>query len=208
MILRLFPKKVDFFGLFEKQASYAVEAARVFKEIIADGKITDDEVKRMHAIEQKADEAAHHIIEQLNKTFITPFDREDIHSLAVELDDVIDMIYTITSRLKVYRLSGIYPNLIKFSQVIEESVIAISHAIKAMHNIKNLKAVSDACVEINRLENVGDAMRDEMLTELFDNEKDHIAVIKWKEIYQEAETILDICEDVAHMVQSIMLKQA
>jgi uncharacterized protein Yka (UPF0111/DUF47 family) len=77
-----------------------------------------------------------------------------------------------------------------------------------MHDLKHLKAVADACVEINRLENVGDAMRDSMLTELFDNEKDYIAVLKWKEIYQEAETLLDICEDVAHRVQSICLKQA
>ena len=80
--------------------------------------------------------------------------------------------------------------------------------MKALRNMKNIKSVSDSCVEINRLENVGDAMRDEMLGELFDKEKDPITIIKWKEIYQDAETVLDICEDVAHVVESIMVKQA
>ena len=208
MILQFFPRKVDFFALFEKQVSYAVEGAAAFKIIVGSGVVGETQVEEMHAIEQRGDEAAHFIIDQLNKTFITPFDREDIHTLAVELDDVIDMIYTITSRLKVYKLSGVNPNLVKFAQVIEESVIAIAQAIKGMHDLKHLNVIAEACVEINRLENVGDAMRDSMLTELFDNEKDFIAVLKWKEIYQEAETLLDICEDVAHRVQSICLKQA
>ncbi len=208
MILQLFPKKVDFFALFEKQIGFAVEGAAEFKAIVGRGVIGPEEVEKIHAIEQKGDEAAHAIINQLNKTFITPFDREDIHTLAVELDDVIDMIYTITSRLKVYKLNGVNPNLVKFAQVIEESVQAIAQAVKGMHDLKHLNVIAEACVEINRLENVGDSMRDDMLTELFEKEKDYIAVLKWKEIYQEAETLLDICEDVAHRVQSICLKQA
>ena len=208
MILQFFPKKVDFFALFENQVSFALEGAKAFKAIVASGVIDGAKVEEIHAIEQRGDEAAHFIIDQLNKTFITPFDREDIHTLAIEMDDVIDMIYTITSRLKVYKLNGVNPNLVKFAEVIEESVAAIAQAIKGMHDLKHLKKISDACVEVNRLENVGDEMRDEMLTDLFDNEKDFIAVLKWKEIYQEAETVLDICEDVAHCVQSICLKQA
>jgi len=208
MILQFFPKKVDFFALFEKQVSHAVEAAKYFKEIVSIGTFGETEVKTIHAIEQRADDAAHAIVNELNKTFITPFDREDIHNLAIELDDISDMLYTIASRLKVYRISGVNPNLVKFSQVIEESVQAVEKAIKGMHDLKHLNAVAEICMEINRLENIGDAMRDDMLTDLFENEKDFIAVIKWKEIYQEAETVLDICEDVAHRVQSLLLKQA
>ena len=208
MILQLFPRKVDFFALFGQQVGHAVEAAKCFKEIVAAGVITEAEVKKIHSIEQAADEAAHAIIDQLNKTFITPFDREDIHSLAIELDDVTDMLYTIVSRLKVYRISGVNQNLIQFASVIEESVGAIALAVQRHARHETLKTVADACVEINRLENVGDTMRDAMLTELFDNEKDPIAVMKWKEIYQDAETVLDICEDVAHVVQSILVKQA
>jgi len=208
MMFRIFPKKVDFFALFAKQSSFAVEAAKYFKEVVSKGVVGETEVEKIHAIEQRADDAAHAIVNELNKTFITPFDREDIHSLAIELDDVADMLYTIVSRLKVYKISGVNPNLVKFADVIEESVIAVDKAIRGMHDIKHLQTVSETCMEINRLENIGDAMRDDMLTELFDNEKDFIAVLKWKEIYQEAETVLDICEDVAHMVQSLLLKQA
>jgi uncharacterized protein len=208
MILQLFPKKVDFFALFAKQAACAVEAARYFKSVVSSGVIGETEVETIHAIEQRGDDAAHAIINQLNKTFITPFDREDIHKLAIELDDISDMLYTIVSRLKVYKISGVNPNLVKFAEVIEESVVAVDKAIKGMHDLKHLQTVSETCVEINRLENIGDAMRDDMLTDLFDNEKDFIAVLKWKELYQEAETVLDICEDVAHMVQSLLLKQA
>jgi hypothetical protein len=208
VILQFFPKKVDFFSLFEKQVGFAVEAAKYFREIANNGVFGETQVKTIHAIEQRGDDAAHAIIEALNKTFITPFDREDIHSLAIELDDIVDMLYTIVSRLKVYKLNGINPNLVQFAAVIEESVQAVAHAVKGMHDVKHLKRVADTCVEINRLENIGDAMRDDMLTDLFENEKDFIAVLKWKEIYQEAETVLDICEDVAHVVQSILLKQA
>ncbi len=162
----------------------------------------------MHAIEHGGDEVAHQILDRLNKTFITPFDREDIHALAKELDDITDMIYTIANRLKVYKVSGIDKNLVEFASVIETSVLAVACAIKGMRNMKNFGSISESCVEINRLENVGDTMRDTMLAELFDTEKDPISVIKWKEIYQDAETVLDICEDVAHVVQSILVKQA
>lgn len=208
MILQFFPKKVDFFALFEKQVAQAVEAAKYFRAITEQGTFGETEVTTIHTIEQRADDAAHAIINELNKAFITPFDREDIHNLAIELDDISDMLYTIVSRLKVYKISGINPNLVKFAQVIEESVLAVEKAIRGMHDLKHLNAVAETCMEINRLENIGDAMRDDMLTDLFEHEKDFIAVIKWKEIYQEAETVLDICEDVAHRVQSLLLKQA
>jgi uncharacterized protein Yka (UPF0111/DUF47 family) len=208
MILQFFPKKVDYFALFERQVSHAVEAAKYFKTVASTGVIGETEVQTIHAIEQRADDAAHAIINELNKTFIAPFDREDIHTLAIELDDISDMLYTIVSRLRVYKLGGVNPNLIKFADVIEDSVLAVERAIKGMHDLKNLKTVAETCMEINRLENIGDAMRDDMLTDLFENEKDFIAVIKWKEIYQEAETVLDVCEDVAHLVQSLLLKQA
>jgi len=208
MILQLFPRKVDFFALFAKQVGHAVEAAKCFKEIVADGVITEAEVKKIHGIEQAADEAAHAIIDQLNKTFITPFDREDIYALAKQLDDIPDMVNNIVGRLKVYDIRTVDKNLVEFSVVIEQSVRAVARAIGGLRNHKNSQVVSDACIEVNRLENVGDAMRDMALSELFCTSKDPIAVIKWKDIYQDAETVLDVCEDVAHVVDSIMVKQA
>jgi len=208
MFFKFFPNEFNFFDLFEKQVSCAVDASKYFKELVLKGVFDESAIKRIGIIEHQADDVAHTIIDQLNKTFITPFDREDIHRLAKEIDDVVDMINTIVSRMRVYKLSGVNKNLVEFASVIEESVSAVACAVKAMRNMKNLKVVSTACVEVNRLENVGDSMRDEMLAELFEREKDPIAVIKWKEIYQDAETVLDICEDVAHVVDSILVKQA
>lgn len=208
MFRRFLPKEVNFFELFEQQAGYAVDAAQCFKEVTAKGKIDEEVLAKMQLIEHQGDDVAHTIIDQLNKSFITPFDREDIFSLAKELDDVIDMIDTIVSRMSVYKLSGINKNLIEFSAVICDSTRAVAAAVKCLRNIKNAKAVNEYCVEINRLENVGDSMRDAVLAELFETEKDPIAVIKWKEVYQDAETVLDICEDVAHVVGNILVKQA
>ncbi len=208
MIFKFFPNEYNFFDLFEEQVGVAVKAAKCFKEIVAQGPVNQFAVEKIKAIEHQGDEVAHKIMDQLNKTFITPFDREDIHRLVKELDDVIDMLNTIVNRLNVYKVPGPNKNLVEFASVIEDSVTALAAAVKGMRNMKNCKIVTDACVEVNRLENVGDSMRDEMLAELFEREKDPIAVIKWKEIYQEAETVLDICEDVAHVVDSILVKQA
>jgi len=208
MLLKFLPKEFNFVDLFEKQIEYAVNAATYFKEVVSKGAIDEKALDKIRDIEHQGDDAAHSIIDNLNKTFITPFDREDIHTLAKQLDDITDMINTIASRLKVYKITKVDKHLIEFAVVIEQSVRAVACAVKGLHNMKHSKAVSDCCVEVNRLENVGDTMRDEVLAELFEKEKDPIAVIKWKEIYQDAETVLDICEDVAHVVESILVKQA
>jgi predicted phosphate transport protein (TIGR00153 family) len=208
MFFKFLPKDFDFFSLFEKQAEYAVEAATYLKAVVSKGALDEGRLKKMHAIEHQGDEVAHAIIAQLNKTFITPFEREDIHALTMQLDDVIDMIYTIANRLRVYKISKVNKNLIEFASVIEESVRGIASAIKGLRNVKNTKPVLESCIEINRLENVGDLMRDKAVEELFETEKDPLMVIKWKDIYQDAETVLDICEDVAHVIESILVKQA
>jgi uncharacterized protein len=202
------PIERNFYDLFEKQAGYAVDAASCFKELVSKGTLDDGLLQKMRDIEHLGDGVTHEILNSLNKTFITPFDREDIHALAKELDDIIDMIYTIVNRMRVYKISGINKNLVEFALVIEESVRAVSCAVKGMRDSRKFGSVSESCVEINRLENVGDSMRDTVLAELFESEKDPITVIKMKEIYQDAETVLDVCEDVAHVVQSILVKQA
>ena len=119
------------------------------------------------------------------------------------------MINTIVSRMRIYKLTVKDANLVKFADVISESVNAVSCAVKGLRNARKSSAsIQEACVEINRLENVGDTMRDEMLAELFEKEKNPVMVIKLKEIYQDAETVLDVCEDVTHVVGAIILKQA
>ena len=208
MFFKFLPKEFNFFDLFDKQVDYAVKAAAYFKELVSRGAIDEASLQKMEVIEHQADEVSHDIFEHLNKTFITPFDREDIHALAKELDNITDMINTIASRLVIYKLTSVDKNLIEFASVINESVNAVSCAVKGLRNLKNSKSIQESCVEINRLENVGDSMRDAMLAKVFENAKDPITVIKLKDVYQDAETVLDICEDVTHIVGAILLKQA
>ena len=208
MLLRVFPRQSKFFDLFDEQVGHAVEAACFLKEVVAQGRVSEEMLTRMAEIEHRGDNAAHAIIEQVNQALNAPFHREDIHALAMELDDITDMINNIASRLKVYDISGVDKNLVEFAAVIEQSVQAVAVAVRGLRHVKNVQVVFDACVEVNRLENVGDALRDRVLEELFATAKDPIAVIKWKDIYQDAETVLDVCEDVVHVVESIMVKQA
>jgi uncharacterized protein len=202
------PKDENFFVLFSRQAEFAVSAATLFVEITSKGIYDDEVVRKMRNIEHQADEITHEIIDRLNKTFITPFDREDIFTLTKELDSVIDMIYTIANRMRVYKIQEINSDLVEFAKVIDKSVRALTIAIDGLKDTKNPQASLDSCIEVNRLENIGDNMRDAILARLFETVSDPIYLIKWKEIIQFAETVLDICEDVAHVVESIFVKQA
>ncbi len=205
----MLPKNGNFFDLFDKQVDYAVDAATRFAIIVADLKVDDSEVERMKELERLGDEVTHQIMDQLNKTFITPFDREDIHVLTNELDDIIDMLYTITKRLRTYKILTPDRNLTEFARVIEMSVKSVAYAVKGLRDMKHPDKILKACIEVNSLENLGDRMRDDMLGELFEKYADDpVAVIKWKEIYQEVETVLDVCEDAVHVVGSILVKQA
>jgi uncharacterized protein len=208
MLRKFIPKDYDFFALFEQQADFCVDAAREFKRIVSQpGIIGDEAYKTIHDLEHRGDKSSHNVIDQLNKTFITPFDREDIHALTKELDNIIDMINTIVSRLKMYKISGGNKNLMEFADIIEQSVAGVSTAVKGMRVKNGANNVFRACVEVNRLENIGDNLRDKVIADLFENSRDAIEIMKWKEIYQDAETVLDVCEDVAHVVESILVKQ-
>ncbi|OGW72260.1 MAG: hypothetical protein A2Y02_02040 [Omnitrophica bacterium GWA2_52_12] len=205
----LLPQQFDFFELFDKQADFAVEAATKFAKFVKDFDVDASEVHTMKEIEHQGDQVALQVMDQLNKTFITPFDREDIHALSKELDHIIDMIYTITNRLRIYKILSTDRNLAEFSRVIELAVKGVAKAVKGLRDTKNYKDVLKNCAEVNGLESLGDKMRDDMLGELFEKyAADPVSVIKWKEIYQDVETVLDICEDTVHIIESILVKQA
>jgi uncharacterized protein len=208
MRFSLLSRNTDFSILFSKQAEIAVSAATYFAEIASRGVYDEGVVQKMRNIEHQADEVAHEIIDKLNKTFITNYDREDIFALTMEFDNVVDLIYTITNRMKVYKIREINQDLVEFSYIIEKSVKALSGAIKGLRNFKNHKSTLDFCIEVYRNEKIGDKMWDANIKKLFETEKDPIKLIKWKEIFQFAEEILDICEDVANIVETIIVKQS
>jgi uncharacterized protein len=208
MKFSLIPKEYQFFDLFDKMASDALDAARCFKEFAVAGSFDDRAYVKMHAIENRCDETTHEIINRMNRTFITPFDREDIYSLAHEFDNVVDIIYSMTNRLRIYHLNNtINEDLIRFARLIENSVECLANAVKGLRNPKQAGNISTCCIEVNSLENFGDQLRDDVLGRLFSNTHNPLDVIKWKDIFEDAETVLDKCEDVANIVASIMIKQ-
>ncbi len=209
MVLGLLPKTVNFFHLFDQQAGCLVEAGAFFKELVARGTIDEVSLRKMYDIEHAGDKATYAIIDQLNKSFITPFDREDIHSLAKVIDDIIDIIRTIVNRMRVYKINATADkHLVEFAGLIEESVTNVACAVKGLRNSKLSREVVKCCLDINRLEKAGDSVRDIALAELFDNNHPPLSIIKLKEIYENAETVLDICKDAAHVVEAILVKQA
>ncbi|MFA5927863.1 MAG: DUF47 family protein [Candidatus Margulisiibacteriota bacterium] len=203
----LFPKEFNFFDLFDRQAACAIEAAKYFGELVKKGEYNEASVQKMREIERKADEISHEILNNLNKTFITPFDREDIHALTSEMDSIVDKLNSMTNRLRIYSLSGVVSkDLIEFSAVIEDSTVKLAFVIGCLRNLKQRDKAMQTCKEIYNLENVGDRLRDNILAKLFETEKDPINLIKWKEIFQDAAVVLDICEDVANVVEAIFVK--
>lgn len=202
----LLPKEDKFFDLFDRQAENLVRAAEFYHQSIAQADLSPEKVREMHQFEHDGDEVTHTIINTLNETFITPFDREDILALANRMDDIMDNIYLLMNRFSLYKITKPTEYSKKLADTIEQSTKALRKAVATLRSNKHMKDTYRHCVEINRLENEGDVLRDEAISDLFANEKDPIVVIKQKELYEIAEVTTDFCEHVANMVESILVK--
>ena len=202
----LLPKEDKFFDLFDRQAENLVQAAELYHTCVTQPDISPEKVREMHQFEHDGDEATHAVINTLNETFITPFDREDILALANRMDDIMDNIYLLLNRFYLYKITKPTDYSKKLAHVIEQTTRALQKAVATLRSNKHMKDTLRHCVEINRLENEGDVLRDESISDLFTNEKDPIMVIKQKELYEIAETTTDFCEHVANMVESILVK--
>ena len=200
------PREEKFFDLFDKQAENLVHAAEFYHKLIDEGDFSPENVRKMHEYEHYGDELTHTTINTLNETFITPFDREDILALANRLDDIIDNMYLLANRFSLYKITKPTEYSKKMAVTIEQTTRALQKALATLRNKKSVTETLRQCVEINRLENEGDVLRDEAISDLFENEKDPIMVIKQKELYEIAETTTDFCEHVANMVESILVK--
>ncbi|MGB2578417.1 hypothetical protein AAIR98_000336 [Elusimicrobium simillimum] len=207
MAFSFMPKTTEFFDLFDEQAANLVQGSRLFLEIVNSSKFEAVSAERMHALEHKGDEINHKIIRTLNETFVSPFDREDVMAFAGNMDNIIDGMYMITKRLSIYHIKEATPELKQYALLFEKCTLILQKAVKELrHSTKKMKEILRYCVEINSLENEGDAIRDNALGALFENATDPILVIKWKEIYEAAETITDMCEAVANTIEAILVK--
>jgi len=199
------PKEENFFKLFDESAYNIHKAAILMKEMVDNYTLAESKAKEIFDVEYEGDRITHEIIRTLNKTFITPIDREDIYNLASKLDDVLDFIEGVTDRLIIYKIEEPTPECCKLVDLILRMSEVLTWSIS---NLKELGHVYDHCIEINRLENEADRITRDAIVRLFEEEKDPIAVIKWKEIYEKLEDTTDSCEDVANILESIVLKNA
>ncbi|MCX6111719.1 MAG: DUF47 family protein [Proteobacteria bacterium] len=208
MQISLMPREPKFFELFNRQAQNMYTTAKLFNELVTTGNFNEDTVAKMHKLEQEGDILTHEITDTLNRTFITPFDREDIFTLANHIDNIVDGIDAITKRMGLYKLTTPDSYMKQFSVILEQSCHALYEAINHLKNTKNRTRICDYCLEVSRLENMADQVRSSAIGELFEKSKDAIHVIKWKEMYETAEYAVDTCEHTAKAIQSILVKQA
>lgn len=204
--MRLFPREEKFFDLLEEQVDRIVEASRVLNEGVrspAQGLgVMAGEIKR---IEVEADRITHALFTRLNQTFVTPLDPEDLHSLGSALDDVLDYIEDAAFRLTAYRVNPVPEGVAELTAIIYSCCQTLQ---KAVGKLKTSQNNLDDCIEINRLENQADELVRKLVTRLFEEETDAIVLIKHKEIYEVLEATTDRCEDVADVLQTVVVKNS
>jgi predicted phosphate transport protein (TIGR00153 family) len=205
--MKLFPKEVDFFEILDRASLNVTKAASLLVALMEHFDNIEARVKEIYEVEQEGDILTHEIMKKLNKTFITPIDREDLYALSSRLDDVVDLIWSAVDRIAVFRVKATTPEAISMSKDLMTTTEAIHKAIRKLKE-KKYSHVQEYCIEINRLENRVDRDFRDALGKLFDEINDPILIIKWKEIYEHLEDASDRCEDVANVLEAIVLKYA
>ncbi|TWJ18009.1 DUF47 domain-containing protein [Geobacter argillaceus] len=200
----LIPKEEKFFQMFKEMTANTIKGAELLKEMIDDFEDPAGSQRRIKDAEHKGDSLTHDIIKKLNKSFITPFDREDIYSLASKLDDIMDLIDASSQRMVMYNVEKPTSEAKQLAFIILKSCQALDKAVALLGG--KLEPIAEYCVEVNALENEADRVCREAISRLFDEEKDPIQLIKWKEIYETLERATDKCEDAANILESVVVK--
>src|SRR3954453_590607 len=204
-MVRLIPKDNSFFTMFSAMSDNLISGARDLVDLFANYNDVAKKIEKIHNIERHGDELTHNILTKLNQTFITPFDREDIHQLASSLDDVLDFVNASGARLVMYRITNPPPAAGELSKIILLQSQELQKAVSLLQKQKNGDVLTH-CVEINRLENEADQISQQGITTLFDNEKDPITLIKTKELLEFLERATDKAEDAANVLETVVLK--
>jgi uncharacterized protein len=202
-MVQLIPKDTSFFRMFSAMSENLIAGARALVNLFADYRDVERKIDQIRRIEREGDELTHAILTKLNQTFITPFDREDIYQLASKLDDVLDFIHTATTRILMYRITAPPPAAGELARIILMQSEELQKAVSLMQKNGNILA---HCVEINRLENEADNVAQQAIANLFEHEKDPITLIKIKELIEFLERATDKAEDVANVLESVVLK--
>ena len=205
MAFRLIPREERFYDDFTAMAEQIQYGAELLESMMAPDKPLWDKADEIKEVEHKCDFLTHEIIQRLNRTFVTPLDREDIHTLARSLDDVMDAIDASASIVRLYHIDSVRPGARELTLLVKNSAIQVVCAMKAL---EKRRGVAECAVEINRLENEADRAHQAAVSALFRDEKDAIVIIKWKEILDFLEQATDRCEDVANVLEGVVVKHA
>ena len=204
----LIPQSQRFFDLFGEDAKNLVAGAKMLREMLERYDQAHRLVKKIESLEHEGDRITHDLFAELNRTFVTPLDREDIHALAASIDTIMDQIEAAADTMVLYGVEQPTPQAKLLADIIVDSTEQIFQAISVIRSRKNLREILVNCVEINRLENEADEVRRNVLAGLFREESDVVKIIKWKDIYELLERATDECEDVADVLQTIVMKNA
>ena len=200
---RLIPREERFYEDFKMMADQLRHGARLLEQMFATDPPVADKAYEIKEVEHQCDFLTHEIIQRLNKTFVTPIDREDIHELARTLDDVMDAIDNAASLIPLYKIEKIRGGARELTRVIIQQTDEVRSAVEAL---EQRKGVLERAIEINRLENEADRIHKHAISELFEDESNPIMVIKWKEIFDLLEEATDACEDVANLLENVVVK--
>ncbi len=203
--MRLIPRETKFFRMFRDVSENLTEGARLLHDILKNPDDLAERINKLQEIEHRGDDMTHDIIRMLNQTFITPFDREDIHALTSSLDDVLDYVNSAATRMKLYRITAPPPAAAVLAGLIVKQSEELS---KCVSLLEEHQRVLDHCVVVNQLENEADRVSRKAIAELFEYEKDPIQLIKLKELYEVLETATDKAEDAANVLEAVVLKSA
>lgn len=208
MFAAFIPKEEKFFDLLENAAVNAHKATEAFKTLMHGWHQDSEFFKKVRDIETEGDLLTHEIIDKLNRTFVTPIDREDIHNLAGQIDDVCDILQALSDRMQLYDLEKKMPEtMLKMADLLEESADSMEAAVKEFHNFRRNSRVRDHCIQIKRIENEADDLLKHALAALFKS-TDTMSVIKWKEIYETIEDAHDKVSHIANTLEGIIVKNA
>jgi len=208
-MLRWFlPHEEDFFGFFERHAALTVEGAREMRRLVSGGQDVPALTARIRELEHETDVITHRCVEALHKTFITPLDRDAIYQLISHMDDVMDYIESAAMSVMLYELSEMTPPARALADVLVRATESVAVAVAGLSNLKRSDDIIKACIEVNRLENEGDEILRGALADLFRGATDPLHVLKWKEVYEALENATDRCEDVANVIEGVVLEHA
>jgi uncharacterized protein Yka (UPF0111/DUF47 family) len=202
---RLIPRDQEFFTLFNQLATHLATASKLLKELFENPANLQDKIRAIKEVEHKADELTHDINARIDRSFVTPIDREDIHALSTRLDDVIDLLDGTARRAEIFHIGGVRPPARELSELLLQ---AAEHLQRGVAGIRRPKDVHACAIEVKRIEEEGDAVYHAAVGELFQGQPDPLDVIRWKEIYDRLEQAIDSCMGVVHALQSISLKNA